>query len=95
MSSDVSLIIADNDTGAVVASHWIGGNAVVEKIFDVLQRDPDFTDTGFESWGQILPKEIRAINEARYSDGPDQDKINELISAFPCSEYMWCIIRDY
>ena len=95
MSSNVELIIADRNTATVVASEYIGGNRTVDKIREVLKREPSHTDIGFESWGQIEPSEMLEINEARYAGGPEPGHIKNLGERFPFSHYMWCLVRSY
>jgi hypothetical protein len=95
MSSYVSILIADTRRRTVVASCYVGGNAVVEAAQNILRREPDHIDIGFNSWGRITADEMREIIKVRYANGLSPERLTEWLERFPPERYLWWITRDY
>lgn len=95
ISSYVALLIADPHQRLVVAQHYIGGNTVAYAAREVLRREPDHTDSGFESWGNLTSDEARAIVERRYIDGVSPETVAEWVERYPPELFLWCLTRDY
>jgi hypothetical protein len=95
MSSYVAMLIADPRRRLVVASHYIGGNQTAYKAHEVLNRVPDHSDPGFESWGKVTPEEMHEIIEQRYVDGLSPETLTIWEEQYPPERYLWCLTRDY
>lgn len=95
MASDVTLLVVHPDTGAAVASCWIGMSLTMARAREVLQRDPDYCEQGLESWGRLSAEQASAIAEAHYADGASPDHIGQLARAYSPGEYWWILEHDF
>lgn len=95
MATDLSVIVFDPDLGAVVYARWLGGTGTLEAARDVLRRSPTTTSTGLECWAPITRDEAERIAAAHYADGATPEDIARLSIRFPCSRYIWMVVRDF
>jgi hypothetical protein len=95
MATDLSLLVFDPDSGAIVYARWLGGNGTLASARDTLARPPTVAQAGLECWTNVLPDEAREIARASYSDGGTPDEVMLLSARFPAHQYRWMIVRDF
>lgn len=95
MATDMSLVIFEPNIGAVVVERWLGGRGTLKKLYEVVQRAPDHTSRGYDTWGRITATQAALIAEASYVGGVTPAAITQLSQAFPDDRYWWMMQRDY
>jgi hypothetical protein len=95
VATDLSLVILDPVTGAVVSARWLGGNRTLEAAQEILARAPTTPSRGLECWVSVTPDEVARIAEARYADGGTSAEVALLSERFPIARHAWMIIRDF
>lgn len=95
MASDVSLLILDPATAAVVCQHWLGGRGTLAAALDVLARAPQAPRSGLECWSPVTSDEVRRITAAGYGDGATAEEVERLALRFPAGNYVWMLARDF
>ena len=93
MSSDITLLIFNPQTGAMVRSRWLGGNGTRDRVRE-LCSSPLTSPDGSESW-DTTPAVVRKIAEASYHDGATPDEIDQLTQRYPCPPHWWMIDHGF
>ena len=94
MASDVSLLVIDELSGAVLASRWIGMGGTIELARRVLDRDPDHREGGFETWA-VSAHEVARIAAGRYAGGLDQAELAALVERLDRRACLWILEHDF
>jgi hypothetical protein len=98
MASDVILLVVDDLSGAVVAARWIGMSDTIQLAREVLDRDPDHRERGFETWA-VSADEVALIATGRYAGGLDEAEpaalVERLEGALHSSAYLWILEHDF
>lgn len=95
MSSDLSLLILDPATAAVVCERWLGRNATYSSALDVLDRAPTSAKVGLDCWSPVTPEEVRRVAAHSYADGATPEEVERAAKRFPPQRYAWTLVRDY
>lgn len=94
MASDVSLLVIDELSGAVVASRWIGMSETIRLAREVLDRDPDHCEAGFETWA-VSPEEVARIATGTYAGGLDGAELAALVERLEGRACLWILEHDF
>jgi len=95
VASDLSLLILDPATAAVVCERWLGRNATHDSALNVLDRAPTSAQTGLDCWSPVTPEEVRRVAEHSYADGATPEEIERVAARFPAGRFVWTLVRDY
>ena len=95
MASDINLLIIDPERCAVVVSSWVSLGRTRDRLREVLQRPPDFSNAGWECWGSIDASEALSIAEEHYGGGATPDDVRLWGALYPTARYWWIFDHDY
>ncbi len=94
MSSDISLLIVQRESGLVVSHRWIGKSSTRDRMLDVISdREPEARSRGYACY-LVSSKEVLVITEDRYIDGLTAAEWGALARNFPEDQYAWSLIHD-
>jgi hypothetical protein len=94
VASDVSLLVIDELSGAVLASRWIGMSGTIQLAREVLGRDPDHREGGFETWA-VSSEEAARIMAGRYAGGLDEAELKALVERLDERACLWILEHDF
>lgn len=94
MASDVRLIVVDPEGGAVMVSAWIGMSRSIDRLRQVLRREPETSFRGYECWGSVEPFEALAVAETHYVKGATPDDVRRWSAQYPTPRYWWILEHD-
>jgi hypothetical protein len=98
MASDVTLLIADPNSGAMHWRRWLGMSSIVQALQSVLVRPADHSEQGWDVWGRVTSTEAARIvteSESRYAGGATADEIAAQSRLYPDDRFWWIIEHDY
>ena len=96
MASDLWLVIAQPETGAIVQERWLGMGATLAVFREQLARPPTIRRRGFESWADLRENDVLvALERAPNGDSPALEDISALADRFPDDKFWWCLVRGF
>lgn len=95
MASDISFLIFDPRSGAMVRRRWLGMGGTRNKAREVLGDATTKIARGHDCWSSVAPADVARIAEARYVGGAEPAEVEALARRYPPPDYWWLIDHDY
>jgi hypothetical protein len=95
VATDLTLVILDRGTRAVVCSRWLGGNGTLEVVQRTLRAGPNFSTRGLDCWTKLTSQDLEQVATASCFQGGTPTEIATLAELFPSERFTWMLVRDY